>query len=404
MLFLSLNIVLWPLLPDACDVPVFRYALERWLPDNYTVYVLNNSPLNSEQSAALELLRSSAGITGEKANLNVVEVNISKTIPDEIKPFWEWIKEQTLPCLALQYPRAVGYNRALWSGPLTLENVRKLLNSPVRSKIAGQIISGDAAVWVLLESGNRKLDDAAADSLNATFKALKKHFLLSGKDIAHNVSTSSQEGLNRSSTSGWKIDFSLVRLPRGSVQESLLETLLVHSEPDLLDYSTSPMAFPVFGRGRVLYALVGPGITGANISKSCLFMTEGCSCEVKELNPGVDLLLTADWTREIGESWVDASEMPPIKGLPVIPASKEKPDSLQGAKNAVSSPDSISNPLASPGSQALSRLPSAEARKTAEITKTRAASLLLERNILIAFLIIFLCAVALTFFIRKRNI
>ena len=404
VLFFLMTAVMGSLSLDACDVPVFRYALERWLPDTYIVYVLFDAPLNKEESAAVELLRSSAGGAGARPNLNVVEVDVSKGIPDEVKPLLEGMQDQTLPCMALRYPKAVGYNQALRRELLTTENARKLLESPLRRKIAGRIISGDAAVWVLLESGNRKLDNAAADSLNATFAALKKHFLLSGRDIARNVSTLSGDGLNQSNTAGWKISFSLVRLPRGSADESLLETLLMHSEPDLVEYSTFPMAFPVFGRGRVLYALVGQGITGANISKSCLFMTEGCSCEVKELNPGVDLLLTADWERGIGESWINASETPPLAGLPVIPASGGAADTLQGAAFAGTSPDSVSKSQAAQVDNTLDRLPSAAARKTAEIPKTRAASFSLERNIVIAFLIVFLFAAALTFFIRKRNI
>jgi hypothetical protein len=211
--------------------------------------------------------------------------------------------------------------------------------------------------------------------------------------------------LNRSITAGWKNSFSIFRLSRGSADESLLENLLIHIEPDLVVYSTFPMAFPVFGRGRVLYALVGRGITGANISKSCFFMTEGCSCEVKELNPGVDLLLTADWERGIGESWINASETPPLAGLPVIPASGGTADTLQGAAYAGTSPDSASlSPATTPGDNIAARLPSAAARKTAEIPKTQKASFSLERNIVIAFLIVFLFAVALTFFIRKRNV
>ncbi|MDP2982202.1 MAG: hypothetical protein Q8O92_02585 [Candidatus Latescibacter sp.] len=404
VLFVLMTAVMGSLSLDACDVPVFRYALERWLPDTYIVYVLFNAPLNKEESAAMELLRSSAGGSGARPNLNVVEVDVSKGMPDDLRPLRDGFQDQSLPCMALRFPEAVGYNRALWRGPLTTENARKLLESPIRRKIAGRIISGDAAVWVLLESGNRKLDDAAADSLNATFAALKKHFLLSSRDIAQKVSAVSQDGSNRSSTAGWKISFPLVRLPRGNADESLLETLLIHSEPDLVEYSTFPMAFPVFGRGRVLYALVGQGITGANISKSCFFMTEGCSCEVKALNPGVDLLMTADWERGIGESWINASETPPLAGLPVIPASGGTEDTLQGAAYAGTSPDSVSKSPAEPGENTLDRLPSAAARKTAEIPGARAASFSLERNIVIAFLVIFLLAVVLTFFIRKRNV
>ena len=39
----------------ACNIPVFRYALQRWEPDNYELVVLHRQSLNDEQ---LELLRS----------------------------------------------------------------------------------------------------------------------------------------------------------------------------------------------------------------------------------------------------------------------------------------------------------------------------------------------------------
>jgi hypothetical protein len=55
------------------------------------------------------------------------------------------------------------------------------------------------------------------------------------------------------------------------------------------------MAFPVFGRGRVLWALVGAGIAKENIAEAGEFLTGPCSCQVKSLNPGCDLLLAADW-------------------------------------------------------------------------------------------------------------
>jgi hypothetical protein len=56
-----------------------------------------------------------------------------------------------------------------------------------------------------------------------------------------------------------------------------------------------PMIFPVFGRGRALLPLIGAGITPENIEDSGSFLVGACSCEVKELNPGFDLLLAADW-------------------------------------------------------------------------------------------------------------
>ena len=55
------------------------------------------------------------------------------------------------------------------------------------------------------------------------------------------------------------------------------------------------MVFPIFGRCRALLPLVGPGISAENIRSSAAFLAGACSCQVKELNPGFDLLITANW-------------------------------------------------------------------------------------------------------------
>jgi hypothetical protein len=73
------------------------------------------------------------------------------------------------------------------------------------------------------------------------------------------------------------------------------------------------MVFPVFGRGRALLPLVGAGITEANITAAAGFLTGACSCEVKALNPGFDLLLPADWDNLLmltGDGAYIAGELP----------------------------------------------------------------------------------------------
>jgi hypothetical protein len=86
----------------------------------------------------------------------------------------------------------------------------------------------------------------------------------------------------------------LVRVPRGVAAEQPLVEMLLGSEPDLIEFD-EPMVFPVFGRGRALLPLIGAGITADNVLESASFLVGACSCEVKDLNPGFDLLLAADW-------------------------------------------------------------------------------------------------------------
>ena len=47
---------LWSWVAPACNVPVFRYALERWDADAYQIVVFYNDPLSAEQQALLETL------------------------------------------------------------------------------------------------------------------------------------------------------------------------------------------------------------------------------------------------------------------------------------------------------------------------------------------------------------
>jgi hypothetical protein len=121
-----------------------------------------------------------------------------------------------------------------------------------------------------------------------------------------------------------RVAFSLLRVPRDGSEPSLVEMLL-HSESDLADRA-DPMVFPVFGRGRALLPLVGAGITAENVRDSATFLVGPCSCQVKELNPGFDLLLKDEWDKLISqeESPVAAfsepsptSEAPEFVAIPV---------------------------------------------------------------------------------------
>ena len=102
-----------------------------------------------------------------------------------------------------------------------------------------------------------------------------------------------------------KLQFSVISLRRDDPREQFLVDSLLSSEADLGELA-EPMAFPVFGRGRVLYALVGSGIDSKTISDASDFLAGPCSCQVKEQNPGFDLLLVHDWSKSIGDTLVSS--------------------------------------------------------------------------------------------------
>ncbi|HMJ91098.1 MAG TPA: hypothetical protein VK530_14845, partial [Candidatus Acidoferrum sp.] len=107
---------------------------------------------------------------------------------------------------------------------------------------------------------------------------------------------------------------------------------------DDLESEQEPMAYPIFGRGRALFALVGKGINRETIDEACSFVVGPCSCVVKELNPGQDILISAAW----GD---------------VTPVDSSLDEQLQGAGSKPGTPVAIAPGLPSePKVAAISRL------------------------------------------------
>ena len=197
----------------------------------------------------------------------------------------------------------------IWSGPLNSTSVTALLDSPARKAIAERLTEGESAVWVLLESGDKAADDAAATLLEArlaylgTVMELPK---LDEQDVRNGLVSLPPDGL--------RLSFSLVRVSRADPVEQAFTQMLLSTEPDLKE-STAPMAFPVFGQGRALYALVGKGIKHETIDEAASFLVGSCSCQVKEKNPGADLLMAVDWKALIRDQATGLQDLPAAKDI-----------------------------------------------------------------------------------------
>jgi hypothetical protein len=123
------------------------------------------------------------------------------------------------------------------------------------------------------------------------------------------------------------LNFSIKKVSRKNPAEQIFIQMLLGTESDLSDYQV-PMVFPLFGQGRSLYALVGAGINKNTIEKACRSLVDWCSCEIKALHQGVDLLFLAQWSKRAGESWIKAGELPPLTGLSGFIDSSDKTDGI----------------------------------------------------------------------------
>lgn len=274
----------------ACSVPVFQYALAYWPADPYEVIVFHRGILSSEKQAVMDKLKSASWGSEIHANIVVRDIDLAESPGLIMEKLWESQSSSELPWVVIKYPRISGIVTDVWSGALTNANIEMILDSPIRREVASRILKGETAVWVLLESGNEQQDKAA-------FDMLEMQLMRMSEELRIVVPEESSEGFTEDDL---RVKFSVVKLSRNNPNEAMLIQMLLNSEWDL-KMLPKPMAFPIFGRGRALYALVGDGIRGQNIEIACSFLAGWCSCEIKEQNPGVDILMSVNWDSRIDE-------------------------------------------------------------------------------------------------------
>lgn len=314
---------------EACSVPVFRYAMERWAPDYYEAVLIHRGQI-AENDPAVLLLQ---GQTGEFLNLHLSKIDIASPAEaqEQVKSLLGGEIPETLPALALWYPWQKGRAAPFWTGAFTPATASALVQSPKRKELADRLSKGQSAVWVLVESGNAAKDKAALQLLSQELETAARELKETLPSLVDESSTGPLAGerfgpeLTAEGMPGLSFEFSTLAVSRSDPNESFLRAMLLSSEPDLSQYTDEPILFPVFGRGRALYALVGDGINAENIRETVAFLTGPCGCEVKMLNPGVDLLMAVNWDAAVMQFYQEfyetqETQMELTSAFPQVPA------------------------------------------------------------------------------------
>ncbi len=279
------------LLSHACKIPVYRYALERWAPDLFEVIVFYDDQIPLE---LIDQLESGDADHGGAANYVLRDTSIND-LNQPMDLIWESLEAESTPWVLVRNANAP-IGEIVWHGPADDETVQYLIESPARTSVIESLAAGESAAWVLLTCGDAEKDDTARKLIASNLKKMEEMLQLPEQD----------PGVRADAL---KLKFSFTEVSRDDPKEEFFVTQLLQTEPDLIAYSDEPIAFPVYGRGRALYALIGNGINEENIRHACEFVIGACSCQVKELNPGMDLLLAADWDSFIDHSLVGEWEM-----------------------------------------------------------------------------------------------
>ena len=166
----------------ACPIPVFRYALEYWETDNYILDVYYKNELEPGDKALIDLVKSPRN-SATRSNLDIRLINVDDDNPDASVIRDKNLQAKSFPWMVLRYPIVTGIKTTLWSGPLNQPNMEKIIHSPVRENLIRLLAKETTAVWILLESGDKKKDQEAYDILSKDLKHLEQTLTLPDPEL-----------------------------------------------------------------------------------------------------------------------------------------------------------------------------------------------------------------------------
>jgi len=278
----------------ACNIPVFRYALERWQADSFEITVLYDQ-LTPEQEALVAELEASSAENNGLANVVVVRSKTPPTRDDDAAQAGLLKVVSRSPNFKLPYlvvRSSAGQGRAIqpWQG--TLDEAREigLLDSPVRKELVRRLQNGHSIVWLMLKSSEERRNQEISQLLKSQCEALDKKIRLPDGIGLPGSELHSEVPL--------LIKFSYLELDPTDQREAFLVSLFTGIHPESMA-AGEPLVVPVFGRGRALEVIPASDVTPELLEDLTLFLGGACSCQVKERNPGFDLLLSTNWDREL---------------------------------------------------------------------------------------------------------
>lgn len=307
----------------ACKVPVFRFALERWETDDYTL-------LYRDKDDAPDIRKQNVVVRHD---------------PDITTRF------------AAHYPESVELEAPFWTG----DDPAGLLDSPLRQQLLEKVIAGASTIWILVEGSDPGVNDAteaqlksllasAADNLEIPEGVVRPEQLDTGEI---NLADIDVKNVLRSPIP-LEINFQILRLKHGDKNESAFRQMLLGIHPQLATLPPEePVLVPTFGRGRMIDGLPASLLNETNIAAVSQYLCGECSCEVKEENPGADLLLTVDWETVLENSYtIIDQQLPPLVGAGEFSSSgdfqspREPKSQVLSGSAATSEPGAKPSPLA----------------------------------------------------------
>lgn len=287
---------------EACSTPVYRYAMYNWAPAPYFFFHFHYGTPPKQDEAVNGLIEDLAETGPAMANLIVEEVDLSleqfDRLPTPVKESWlSYLRTDSVrgePAYAV----FTSWGAELHRGRLDAATVRAMVESPARAKIGKLLQTGSLVVILLVpgsdEAANKRAEQVVQEVISqAASGAIAIESAVDPWLPPPGGPGEPSEEQDRGPKNEFKIG--LIKVGRSEAAEKWLVGSLMKMEPDLEGLSDEPMVFFFYGRGRAMLPYVGKGITLDNLAMEVQFLAGPCSCQVKEQNPGVEMLMRWDW-------------------------------------------------------------------------------------------------------------
>jgi hypothetical protein len=299
---------------SACSTPVYRYAMYNWPAAPYFVFYFHFGEPAEEDKGVNQSIAQLAEGRAERANFAFEEIDLSlghfDRLPSPVKEAWvTHIRSVSGPARPAHLV-FTSWGAEFFTGVLDEATVRRMVASPARATIGELFKKGSATVIVFVPGSNTKENQRAEkvcrdlirqgaagelgiepafeepDYSEPTVPPTEKT-----EPRADDAETADEEEAAPES----QFQIGLVKVDRSDPAERWFLRSLLKVEADLEKLSEDPMVFFAYGRGRVMWPYVGKGITADNVLGEVFFLSGPCSCQVRDQNPGVDLLMHWDW-------------------------------------------------------------------------------------------------------------
>jgi hypothetical protein len=271
----------------ACTIPVFRYALERWEADRLLVVVYHDGALSAEDDAAARKLAASSRLVGGPLNIEVLRYDVSADSPPRLVGV-QPPKDQPLPWVEIRAPLDSVNSTVRWQGPLAeVVGRQDIFDSPARGEIVRRLLAGHSAVWLAVApEGQEKQQSEKLQALLDSFSkelVLPQGIGLPGSELYASIPL--------------EIRFSVVSVAHSDPAEQAFFKQLASAAAEWK--TDAAYAIPVFGRLRALEVFPMADVDELLIRDVSEFLCGACSCQVKQANPGFDLLASVTWEERL---------------------------------------------------------------------------------------------------------